>query len=59
MVDAMFLDKDKTITDYDLYVNVRFSTLMAKFLASGALHIMLYPHIEKSLKWMKFVVNNT
>ena len=58
MFDAIFLVSEHD-SEYDLYVNSRFSVLFAKFLASGALHMMLYPHIEKSLKWMKFVINHS
>ena len=58
MFDAIFLVSEHD-SEYDLYVKSRFSVLFAKFLASGALHMMLYPHIEKSLKWMKFVINHS
>ena len=44
--------------DYTLYISQFFRVVLAKFVCSVALHFMLYPHLDRSLKVMKYVINH-
>ena len=44
---------------YDLHPNTEFSIVLAKFICSCALHLFLSPHVERSMTFMKFVINHS
>jgi len=45
--------------DYGIYPTKNFAVLLIKFVSSCALHLMLYPHVEKSMKMMKYISNHS
>ena len=45
--------------DYNIYISEWFSLLVAKIVASSALHMMLYPEVGRSMQLMKYAVNHS
>jgi hypothetical protein len=45
-------------TAYEIYPNQQFSVVLAKFICSCALHLMLYPFVERSMSHMRYVNNH-
>jgi len=44
--------------DYKLYISGYYSLLLIKFVASVALHFMLYPEVGRTMVLMKYVINH-
>ena len=44
--------------DYTLTVTTFYSVVLAKFVCSGALHLMLYPEIANTMTLMKYLNNH-
>lgn len=45
--------------DYSLYVSHFFRVVLAKFVCCVALHFTIYPHLWRSLKVMKYLINHS
>lgn len=44
--------------DYNVYITKYFSVVLVKFICSSALHLWLYPHVSRSMDWMKYINNH-
>ena len=43
---------------YEIYPNQQFAVVLAKFICSSALHLMLFPFVERSMNHMKYINNH-
>lgn len=43
---------------YTIYPNQQFAVVLAKFICSSALHLMLFPFVERSMNHMKYINNH-
>ena len=45
-------------SEYTILATPNYTVLLAKFFASCALHLMLYPEIARSMRYMKYILNH-
>ena len=45
--------------DYNIYAHAWYSIILCKFVASSALHLILYPEIAKTMALMKYTLNHS
>ena len=55
MIVSVFVTGGDT---YEIYPNQQFAVVVAKFVCSTALHLMLFPHVERSMSHMKYTNNH-
>lgn len=61
MIYAMYvnlMEEGYGYFNYDLHVSPFYSVVLAKFVSSACLHLMLYPELANCLKLMKFIGNH-
>jgi hypothetical protein len=57
MISNILTDGGSTY-DYTLYVSEFYTVVLAKFICSAALHLMLYPEIANTMVLMKYINNH-
>lgn len=58
MIYSMYTAISYGHVDYRLYAGAWSTILFAKFVASCALHLMIYPYIARAMSLMKYVLNH-